>query len=99
MPVLIQSLFSLVNQVGIQVEYSKMVWATPDGQVGSFSIRAGVHIPRGLPDVLVTFDTGSPVILGKELAMPAKHLQETAKRCADTINRLPSARLRAKSGS
>ena len=84
MPVLIQSLFSLVNQVGIQVEYSKMVWATPDGQVGSFAIREGVHTPRGLPDVLVTFEIGSPVILGKELAMPTKHLQETAKRCADT---------------
>eukprot|EP01052_Picozoa_sp_SAG31_P017952 SAG31_NODE_1252_length_9108_cov_24.066711_1_plen_508_part_00 len=69
MPLIFEALFSLVNIVGVAVEYDKLTLATADGQLGTV-VRRSQHTPRKYEDVVFEFEPGHPVILGKQVQMP-----------------------------
>ena len=87
LPDLVTALFQLVNKVGVAVEYSKLVWATPDGKLGHCQ-PIGDATPQSFDDVDFSFSMGSPVVLGKEIDLVGRLVQETRQRQVDMVQRL-----------
>jgi hypothetical protein len=79
MPYVVTALFTLVNTVGVAVEYSKLAWGRPDGTIGKCCPKPGI-VPRSFSDVDFEFDSGAPMILGKEVQLPVSVIRETAAR-------------------
>ena len=84
MPQLVTALFTLVNLVGVAVEYSKLTWAKPDGTVGHCQPRTD-DPPQSFTDVDFTFVPGDPLILGKEVCLAEDVIRECQTRRDDVI--------------
>ena len=78
-PHMVTALFTLVNTVGVAVEYSKLSWGRPDGTIGKCCPKTGAR-PSVFADVVFEFTKGSPLVLGKELLLPPSVVQETESR-------------------